>query len=102
MGTRVFLTGLSGYFGETLAICLSQAPDVEWVTGISRTTPRTQLPAKVQFVSMDIRSPHLPAVMAGHDVVMHTAAIVLWPARLPAAERDDINLRGLATSPTQR
>ena len=32
--------------------------------------------------------------MAGHEVVVHTAFVVLWKARMPAAERDDIDLNG--------
>jgi nucleoside-diphosphate-sugar epimerase len=32
--------------------------------------------------------------MAGHDAVVHTAGIVLWPAKMSASERDDINING--------
>src|SRR5438477_1352888 len=33
--------------------------------------------------------------MAGHDVVIHTACVVLWPAKMSASVRDDINLNGV-------
>jgi UDP-glucose 4-epimerase len=44
---------------------------------------------------MDIRSPEVEAAMAGHEVVVHTAFIVLWFAKMPARVRDDINLNGV-------
>jgi nucleoside-diphosphate-sugar epimerase len=94
MKMRVFLTGASGYLGSLLAERISQMPEVECVTGIASNVPTSPLPAKVKFVRMDIRSPGLAAAIAGHDVVVHTACIVLWSAKMSASERDDINLNG--------
>ena len=94
MKTRVFLTGASGYLGGVLADHLARLPEVETITGIALLPPAIPLPSRVKFLSLDIRSPSLAAAMAGHDVVMHTASIVLWPARMPARERDDICLNG--------
>jgi len=91
---RVFLTGASGYLGGVLAEHLSRLPEVESITGIGSRPPRHPLPSRVKYLPMDIRSPKLCTAMAGHDVVIHTAAVVLWSARMPAAERDDINLNG--------
>ena len=42
-----------------------------------------------------MRSPDLTNVMAGHEVVVHTACIVLWPKKMPVEDRDDINLNGV-------
>jgi nucleoside-diphosphate-sugar epimerase len=95
MKMRVFLTGASGYLGSLLAERIAQMPEVECVTGMASTAPTSPLPAKVKFVRMDIRSPGLAAAIAGHDVVVHTACVVLWSAKMPASERDDINLNGL-------
>jgi nucleoside-diphosphate-sugar epimerase len=95
MKMRVFLTGASGYLGSLLAERIVQMPEVESVTGIAWAAPTSRLPPNVRFVQMDIRSPGLAAAMAGHDVVVHTACIVLWPAKMPAKERDDINLNGV-------
>ena len=92
---RVFLTGVSGYFGSLLAETLARVSEVEGITGIDVAEPATGLPAKVDFVRMDIRSPEVEAAMAGHEVVIHTAFIVLWFAKMPARVRDDINLNGV-------
>jgi nucleoside-diphosphate-sugar epimerase len=95
MKMRVFLTGASGYLGSLLAERIVEMPEVESVTGLAWSAPTSRLPGKVRFVQMDVRSPDLAAAMAGHDVVVHTACIVLWSARMPAKERDDINLNGV-------
>ncbi|MBU6410191.1 MAG: NAD-dependent epimerase/dehydratase family protein, partial [Verrucomicrobia bacterium] len=91
---RIFLTGASGYLGSLLAERLMDLPEVEGLTGVALTEPGESWPARAKFIQMDIRSPQLPALMAGHDVIVHTACIVLWPAKMSAAERDDINLNG--------
>jgi UDP-glucose 4-epimerase len=91
---RVFLTGISGYLGGVLAEHFSSIPEIEFLTGIDVTPPRNPLPRKTRFVRMDVRSPEISKVMAGHDVVVHTAFVVLWPAKMPAADRDDINVNG--------
>jgi UDP-glucose 4-epimerase len=92
---RVFLTGVSGYFGGLLAETLARVSEVEGITGIDVAEPVTDLPAKVDFVQMDIRSPEVEAAMAGHEVVVHTAFVVLWFAKMSAKVRDDINLNGV-------
>jgi UDP-glucose 4-epimerase len=95
MKTRIFLTGASGYLGSLLMERLAELPEVEGITGIALSTPRAPLPPKVKFRQMDMRSPDLATVMAGHDVVVHTACIVLWPAKMSVPERDDINYNGV-------
>jgi len=95
MSLRVFLTGAGGYVGGVLLEHLARLPEVERVTGIGLMPPSDPLPPKATFRPMDVRSPDLPATMAGHDVVIHTACVVLWRASMPARERDDINLNGV-------
>jgi len=95
MKMRVFLTGAGGYLGGVLAEHLARLPEVESIKGIGLGVPRYQLPAKMEFTRMDIRSPDLTAAMAGHDVVVHTACVVLWPAQMPVRERDDTNFNGV-------
>jgi len=95
MGMRVFLTGASGYLGSVLTTHLANLPEVNGITGTyNSTTPNPPVSPKVSYVQMDMRSPDLARAMAGHDVVIHTAFIVLWWARMPAATRDDICLNG--------
>jgi UDP-glucose 4-epimerase len=91
---RVLLTGVSGYLGGVLARHLAGAPDVEGITGVDTAPPASVLPGRVRFVQMDIRSPDLAEALAGHAVLVHTAFVVLWSARMPRAVRDDINLNG--------
>lgn len=92
---RVFLTGASGYLGSLLAERLAELPEVEAITGIGLSSPRSAIPAKMKFIKLDMRSPDLPKLMKGHNVVIHTACIVLWPYSMMAAERDDINQNGV-------
>jgi nucleoside-diphosphate-sugar epimerase len=91
---RVFLTGVSGYLGSLLARQLAALPQIESITGIDILPPRGALPNKVVFMQQDIRSPAVVSVMTGHDVVVHTAFIVLWNSRMSARERDDISING--------
>lgn len=92
---RVFITGVSGYLGSFLAEYLSEFPEVETITGISRTPPRQSLPPKVEFIPMDIRSPEIAGAIVGHDVLLHAAFMVFWTAKCSPAERDEINLYGI-------
>ena len=92
---RIFLTGASGYLGSLLAERLAELPDVEAITGIALSPLRGKAPAKMTFHQTDMRSPDVAKLMAGHDVVIHTACIVLWPHSMSVAERDDINLNGV-------
>ena len=56
---RILLTGASGYLGEVLASRLMTMPQVEHVTGMDMLDPPRPLPASVEFLRMDIRSPEL-------------------------------------------
>jgi len=91
---RVFLTGVSGYLGGVLAEHFSRVQEIEKITGIDVVPPKNPFPGKVEFIRMDVRSPEVSSIMAGHEAVVHTAFIVLWPAKMSAAERNDINLNG--------
>ena len=95
-GRRVFLTGVNGYLGGVLAEHLSRMDEVQSITGLDIAPPKRPLPPKVRFLQMDMRAPELAGAMAGHDVVVHTAFIVLWPKKMDARERDDVNLNGIA------
>jgi nucleoside-diphosphate-sugar epimerase len=95
MGLKLFITGASGYLGSVLATQLAVMPEVESITGTVNTSrPSSPLPENVKLIKIDIRSPELVDVMAGHDVVLHTAFVVLWLENMPEAVRDDINFNG--------
>lgn len=94
MGLRVFLTGASGYLGGVLAERLSRLPEVDSITGIGRSTPRQTTVSRMSFLRLDVRSPDLGRAVAGHDVLIHAAGIVLWPVAMPERLRDEINLDG--------
>jgi len=95
MGMRVFLTGASGYLGSVLARRLAELPEVDSITGVyNSTTPAAPSPPKVEYVKLDLRSPDMARAMVGHDVVVHSAFIVLWRAGMPAHTRTDICVNG--------
>lgn len=94
MGLRIFLTGASGYLGRFLAGHLSQLSEVESITGIGRSLPPQSNASRITYRRLDIRSPELADAVAGHDVLIHAAGIVLWPAQMSERERDEINLEG--------
>ena len=95
MGMKVFITGAGGYLGSVLAAQLAGLPEIDSITGaINKTMPQFPLPDKVNFIKMDVRSPKITELMSGHDCVIHSAFIVQWLAKMPAAVRDDINLNG--------
>lgn len=95
MGIRLFITGAGGYLGGVLAAGLATLPGVTGVTGmVNRSRPAMPLPDNVKLIELDVRSPELADAMAGHDVVIHSAFVVQWLKRMPAAVRDEINLGG--------
>ena len=77
-----------------MVIHFSRVPEIESVTGIDVVPPKYSLPEKARFTRMDVRSPKVLGAMAGHDAVVHTAFVVLWPAKISVAERNDINFNG--------
>ncbi len=95
MGLKVFITGAGGYLGSVLMNHLAGMPEIDVITGIvNNTLPPLPIPDKANLIKMDVRSPELADAMSGHDFVIHTAFIVQWLAKMPAAVRDDINFNG--------
>lgn len=92
---RILLTGAAGYLGGVLARRLLAEEDVEILTGVDLASPSwMERDTRMRFLRLDVRDPALHSVVPGHDVVMHTAFVVLWRHAMPAATRDDINRNG--------
>lgn len=89
---KVFVTGSSSHFAAALLPRLCASAEVERVTGIDLDPPRFEH-AKFGATQLDIRSPELERLLAGHDALVHLAGIA--PAgRKPEAEMFDINVSG--------
>jgi UDP-glucose 4-epimerase len=91
---NVFVTGSSGYLGSILIRHLAMLPEVDAITGIDLAPPLKPMPSKAVFKQLDIRDPDLSTAMAGHDVVVHLACVVMWPYKMPKAVLEDINVNG--------
>lgn len=88
---RVGVTGISGYLAKSLVPLLLQDRDIREVMGIDLVPPAFSH-AKLRFVREDIRSPELPARLAGVDTLVHLAYIV---SEIRDKKRThDINING--------
>jgi UDP-glucose 4-epimerase len=93
---RVLIAGVANFWGVRLAERLAADPAVELVVGLDAEPPRERLDPRVVFVSGDLRSPGLGALVraAAPDVVVHNAL-----TQFPGAGRDaraihDLNVVG--------
>jgi UDP-glucose 4-epimerase len=95
MGVKILLTGSNGYLGRVLISHLKNMEEIKCITGVDNLPmPQEQASSKVKFITMDVRSHELEDVVAGHDVVIHTAFMVQWSHKMPVEVRDDINFNG--------
>jgi len=88
----VFITGVSGYFGQKLVSLLDNKNDVGHVVGIDIKEP-SQKAAKLEFIKHDIRD-DLSPILNGRriDWVIHSAFIV--PPIHDKNKMEDINING--------
>ena len=89
---RVFVTGSSSHLAEALLPQLCMRPDVESVTGVDLAPARFHH-AKFSATQLDIRSPRLGELLAGHDALVHLACVVLQGG-MPEQQMFDINVTG--------
>ena len=89
---KVFVTGSSSHLAAALLPRLCSTPEVERVTGIDLRPARFQH-SKFHAMQTDIRNPRLEGWLAGHDALIHLAAVVLR-GRMPEPEMFDINVNG--------
>jgi UDP-glucose 4-epimerase len=72
---RVVVIGASGNVGTSLLQALADEPLVESVVGVARRKPRLEF-AKTEWVSADIATSDLVAVVRGADAVVHLAWLI--------------------------
>jgi UDP-glucose 4-epimerase len=89
---HIFITGVSGYFGQKLVSFFDTKPEVERITGID-IKPLAITSKKLEFIKCDVRD-NLEMVFTGKgiDCVIHTAYIL--PPIHDVALMEDINVNG--------
>jgi UDP-glucose 4-epimerase len=89
---HIFITGVSGYFGQKLVSFFDTKPEVERITGID-IKPPTITSKKLEFIKCDVRdSLEMGFKDKGIDCVIHTAYIL--PPIHDDALMEDINVNG--------
>ncbi len=89
---KVFVTGSSSHLAAALLPRLCARQDVECVTGIDISAPHFHH-ARFSATQLDMRSPRIEALLAGHDALLHLAGVVLRDG-MPEREMFDINVNG--------
>ena len=89
---NIFITGISGYFGEKFLSFFEDKPEVERIVGIDIKPPKTSSD-KLEFIRHDVREDVYPLLTKNDiDCVIH-AAYVLHPTHHNSA-MEDINING--------
>lgn len=88
---KVFVTGAASGFAQALLPALCSAPAVGAVTGVDSRHPRFEH-AKFCASALDIRDPALPALLAGHDALVHLG-FAAPPGPPSASALFDLNVR---------
>jgi UDP-glucose 4-epimerase len=94
---RFAVTGGAGFIGTNLAHVLIEAgKEVTVIDNLSAGDNRDRLPEAVDFKELDIRdTPALTEVLAGHDVVVHLAALPRVQVSIEQpVETHDVNVNG--------
>jgi nucleoside-diphosphate-sugar epimerase len=89
---KVFVTGSGSHLAAALLPRLFARPEIERVTGVDIDPPRFQHD-RFDPVRLDIRSPRLEDLLAGHDALVHLAC-VRRQGSLSEREMFDINVNG--------
>lgn len=89
---KVFVTGSSSHLAAALLPRLCARQDVERVTGIDISAPHFRH-ARFSATQLDLRSPQIETLLAGHDALVHLAGVVLRDG-MPEREMFDINVNG--------
>lgn len=88
----LFITGVSGYFGQKLVSFFDQKKEVKSILGIDIIPPAT-IPKKLEFIKHDVRDDMSPLLSKrAIDWAVHTAYIL--PPMHNKSYMEDINING--------
>lgn len=88
----VFITGVSGYFGQKLVSFFDQKKEVKSILGID-VTPPALIPKKLEFIKHDVRDDMYPLLSKRSiDWAVHTAFIL--PPMHDKSYMEDVNVNG--------
>ena len=90
----VAVTGLAGYVGQALWPYLEQDPGIERVIGVDQRPLPEMRSDKLTFHQIDVRDARLADALAGADVVVHLAFMLMRRPGVSDAECDAINIGG--------
>jgi nucleoside-diphosphate-sugar epimerase len=93
MGTKLVITGITGYLGKVLLPRLLEDSQIDHIVGVD-AAPFAEAPSseKFTFHQLDVRDPQFEALLEGVDVVLHMAFKLM---RLPGAQdTDQVNIDG--------
>jgi nucleoside-diphosphate-sugar epimerase len=89
---NVFVTGSSSRLAQAVLPVLCAEPGIARVTGVDLAPPRFAH-AKFRAARCDIRDEGLPAMMEGHDALVHLAFVVLR-GRMSESDMFGVNVTG--------
>jgi len=89
---RVFITGVSGYFGSKLVEHFGKKEDVSEIVGIDITPPRRPS-AKLMFIRHDVRT-DLSPLLKDKDIDWAIHAAYILPPIHETDRMEDINING--------
>ncbi len=93
-GKIVAVTGLAGYVGRALWPYLEQDAGIEHVIGVDQRPWPDVRSAKLTFHPLDVRDGRLADVLAGADVVVHLAFMLMRRPGVSGEACDAINIGG--------
>lgn len=93
-GKIVAVTGLAGYVGRSLWPYLEQDPGIERVIGIDQRPWPGVRSDKLTFHQLDVRDGRLADALAGADVVVHLAFVLMRRPGSSAEECAALNIGG--------
>ncbi len=92
--TTVAITGISGYLGRVLLPYLEQDAEIDRIIGIDIRPPENCTKDKLIFHQLDVREAKVEQALAGADVLVHLAFVLMRRPGDDEREIDEINVVG--------